>query len=120
MAAKAPGALEPPMRLQPISRQEVDFAEPWQVRAFAIVLALVEGGHLDWEDFRGRLIDQIARADPTSGGPGYYESWLSALESVLTAGSVATAAEIEHRAETIAANPPAPTKAISAGPIRIV
>ncbi len=108
------------MRAHAISPDEVTFAEPWQARIFAMVLAMAERGYVNWDDFRHRLIDEIAAADRNPGaGASYYESWLSALESLLSANSVATKPEIDSRADSIAANPATPTKASSSGPIRI-
>jgi nitrile hydratase accessory protein len=113
-------SLEHLMRSHSIEPGEVVFAEPWQARAFALVLALAERGHLNWEDFRRGLIEHIAKAERAAGAEGdYYGSWLKALEAQLGASSLATTPEIEQRAADLAANPPAPTKATSAGPIRI-
>jgi len=113
-------SLEHLIHSQATSPDEIIFAEPWQARVFAIVLALAESRYLNWEDFRRSLIDQIAGADRTPGANvDYYESWLKALESVLGASSLATTPEIERRASDIAANPPAPTRATSSGPVRL-
>jgi nitrile hydratase accessory protein len=103
------------------------FAEPWEARAFAIALTLSGGKGFSWNEFRERLIAEIAQADVaheggagTDDNPGqYYECWLAALEQVLCAKSLLGAEEIERRAAAIAASPPAPTKAQSRGPIKI-
>ena len=105
---------------------EVVFAEPWEARAFAIAVTLFEGGRFSWNEFRERLVEEIARADsaaalrnsPVEGG-AYYECWLRALEKLLGAKGILSATEIEQRAEAIAASPPTPTKALSRGPIKI-
>lgn len=103
------------------------FAEPWEARAFAIALTLSGGKGFSWDEFRDRLIAEIARDDATSKSRGssdadasrYYECWLAALEQVLCAKSFLGIEEIDRRAAAIAASPPAPTKAQSRGPIRI-
>jgi nitrile hydratase accessory protein len=102
------------------------FAEPWEARAFAIALTLSSGKRFSWDEFRDRLIAEIAQADAVHKGSAasdanepYYECWLAALEQVLCAKSLLGAEEIDRRAEAIAASPPAPTKASSRGPIRI-
>jgi nitrile hydratase accessory protein len=104
------------------------FAEPWEARAFAIALTLSGGKGFSWNEFRDRLIAEIAQADAAhEGGAGgidshsgqYYECWLAALEQVLCAKSLLGAEEIDRRADAIAASPPAPTKAQSRGPIKI-
>jgi nitrile hydratase accessory protein len=56
------------------------FETPWQARAFALAVALRDGGHLSWQAFQQRVADEIA-ADPDGAG-GYYEHWLSALEAL--------------------------------------
>jgi len=105
---------------------DVVFAEPWEARAFAMAVTLFESGRFSWNEFRERLVEEIARADsaaalrdaPVEGG-AYYECWLRALEKLLGAKGILSPAEIERRAEAIAASPPAPTKALSRGPIKV-
>jgi nitrile hydratase accessory protein len=106
--------------------QATVFAEPWEARAFAIALTLSGGKRFSWDEFRDRLIAEIGRADAAHEGSAgsdpnepYYESWLAALEQVLCAKSLLGADEIDRRAAAIAASPPAPTKALSRGPIKI-
>jgi len=105
------------------------FAEPWEARAFALALTLSNGGRFSWDEFRDRLIAEIAKADaaanrevraaPASPGGPYYECWLEALEKILREKGLLNAEEIERRAAAIAASPPARTKARSRGPIKI-
>lgn len=103
------------------------FAEPWEARAFAIAVTLSGGKRFSWDEFRDRLIAEIAQADAvsesradTDSNPGqYYECWLAALEQVLCAKSLLGAEGIERRAAAIAASPPARTKAQSRGPIKV-
>ena len=102
------------------------FAEPWEARAFALALTLSADGRFSWDEFRDRLIDEIARADAVAARDAtqlprgsYYECWLAALEQMLREKALLSAEEIERRAEAIAASPPAPTKAQSRGPVRI-
>ena len=86
----------------PRSNGELVFAEPWESRAFGLALALHDGGAFEWEDFRQELIATIAVWD----GPwSYYECWLVALESVLTARGVVSPAEVDHRALSLAMRP---------------
>ncbi len=55
------------------------FAAPWEGRAFAIAVEVVDRLGLPWEEFRTRLIAAIS-AVPTRP---YYESWAAALEHLL-------------------------------------
>jgi len=118
-----PRSLEELMAARGIAPREVNFAAPWEARAFALALALAERGAFEWEEFRQRLIAQIAAADAAAAAgrstASYYECWLAALEIALKIGNLVNPAELDQRAERIAANPPAPTKASSAGPIKI-
>ena len=63
----------------PRSNGELVFTAPWEGRAFALAVAVVDHAGLPWDAFRLRLIDAIA------GEPGrpYYESWAVALESLV-------------------------------------
>ena len=55
------------------------FPAPWAARAFALAVALNEGGAFGWADFSGALA--AARgADPEGD---YFAAWLAALEAVL-------------------------------------
>jgi hypothetical protein len=60
---------------------ELVFEAPWQGRAVAMALGLVERLGTGWEPFRTRLVAEIA-AQPERP---YYESWLAALESLAAA-----------------------------------
>jgi nitrile hydratase accessory protein len=79
----------------PRSNGELVFAQPWESRAFGVAVALHDAGVIDFEDFRARLIDEIAEWEAAHGtaaaGYRYYERWLAALErTVLDAGLVDT------------------------------
>ncbi len=82
----------------PRKNGELVFAAPWEGRAFGLAVLLSEKGAYAWDDFRTRLVDEIAR-----GGEAYYESWLDALESLLLAREVVTLEEVTKRAEEYAA-----------------
>jgi len=67
------GLAEP---LLPRSNGTLAFDEPWQGRAFAIAILLVEGTGHKWEDFRCWLIDAIADRP----NQPYWDTWVTALE----------------------------------------
>lgn len=65
---------------------EMVFHDEWERRAFAMAVSLAEQGIFDWGEFQQRLSECIAEAereDPRNPRPGYYESWLVALEGLL-------------------------------------
>jgi nitrile hydratase accessory protein len=73
----------------PRDNGELVFSAPWEARAFALAVALVERLDLPWDAFRSRLIEQIAAVPDRP----YYESWATALESlVLSLGLTTTEA----------------------------
>jgi nitrile hydratase accessory protein len=69
----------------PRSNGELVFAAPWEGRALAMAIGVVKALDLAWDEFRLRLVAEIA-AQPERP---YYESWLAALERlVLERGAV--------------------------------
>jgi nitrile hydratase accessory protein len=82
----------------PRDNGELVFAAPWEARAVAMAVALVQQLGLPWDAFRQRLIAAIAD-DPERP---YYESWTTALERLVVSQRLATteaidAAEPEER-----------------------
>ena len=72
--------IDPAVRdLLPRENGELVFDAPWQGRVLAMAVGVVDHLGLDWDDFRRRLIAAIAD-DPERP---YYESWTSALESLV-------------------------------------
>ena len=69
---------------------ELVFEAPWQGRALAMALAVVERRGLDWREFQQRLIAEIA-ARPEAP---YYDCWVAALERLVVDLGVTTADEI--------------------------
>ena len=70
----------------PRDNGELVFQAPWEARAVALAVGLIERQRLPWDDFRQRLITAIA-ADPDRP---YYESWAVALEGLVLAHGLAT------------------------------
>jgi nitrile hydratase accessory protein len=70
----------------PRDNGELVFAAPWEGRAVALAVALVERLDLPWDAFRLRLIEAIAD-DPDRP---YYESWAAALEELVVSLDLAT------------------------------
>ena len=80
----------------PRDNGELVFDAPWQARALAIAVALVDELGLPWDAFRGRLIDEIDK-DPQRP---YYESWSAALESMIVDLDLTTPAALDAAAPT--------------------
>jgi nitrile hydratase accessory protein len=63
------------------------FNEPWEARAFAMVLALHQRGLFTWPQWAAALSRQITQAQAAGDadlGDTYYRHWLRALESLVT------------------------------------
>lgn len=57
----------------------LEFQAPWEGRALAVAVALVERLEIPWDEFRQRLIASIADQPDRP----YYESWAAALEQLV-------------------------------------
>ena len=84
----------------PRDNGELSFAAPWEGRALAIAVALVEQLDLPWDEFRRRLIDAVAEAPDRP----YYESWTVALEDLVVGLGLTTPAALD--AATPSVRPP--------------
>jgi nitrile hydratase accessory protein len=76
------------------------FAEPWQAQAFAIAVKLSDEGHYTWKEWAAALADQLQAAErrgEPDDGSRYYEHWLAALETLVTAKGLADPAALHAR-----------------------
>jgi nitrile hydratase accessory protein len=76
----------------PRDNGELVFSAPWEARALAMAVAVVERLALPWDEFRSRLISAIA-TDPSRP---YYESWAAALEQLVLARGLASARALDE------------------------
>jgi nitrile hydratase accessory protein len=75
----------------PRDNGELVFDAPWQARALALAVAVVERACLPWDAFRLRLVEAIADAPERP----YYESWAVALESLVVSSGLASPAALD-------------------------
>jgi len=64
----------------PRDKGELVFEAPWQARALAVAVALVEKLGLPWDVFRHRLIDAMPRihnVPTTRAGAAHWSRWSS-------------------------------------------
>jgi nitrile hydratase accessory protein len=80
----------------PRDNGDLVFDAPWQARALAVAVAVVEKLDLPWDAFRRRLMEQIA-ADPQRP---YYDSWATALESMILDLDLTTSAALDAATPT--------------------
>ena len=70
----------------PQDGQDPVFKEPWEAKAFAMVLRLHEHGLFSWAEWADALAHEIraARARGEADlGDTYYQHWLRALETIV-------------------------------------
>lgn len=86
----------------PLRGDEPVFDEPWQARAFGLVLSLCDDGTISWEVFQRQLVEEIdssgGDSNEESANHVYYEHWLRALEKVLVDSDVLSDLELLGRA----------------------
>jgi high-affinity nickel-transport protein len=82
------------------------FAEPWQAQAFALAVKLSEQGHFTWKEWAAALANELqgaARRGEPDDGSRYYEYWLAALETLVTAKGLTDPTALSTRKEAWAA-----------------
>jgi nitrile hydratase accessory protein len=104
----ADGPAAPPRR-----NGELAFDAPWESRLFGLTLALHERGEFEWEEFRARLIEAIARFEreqerrrDTAAPYRYWDRWLEAFERLLADKGWCAPAALEERVRALAAREP--------------
>jgi nitrile hydratase accessory protein len=66
--------------------EPLNFAEPWQAQAYALVQTLIEKGLFsagEWSDALGANL----RKRPDDDGAFYYDAWLATLEELVVANT---------------------------------
>jgi nitrile hydratase accessory protein len=81
----------------PRKNGELVFEAPWEGRVFGMAVALSDAQVYDWNDFRDRLVAEIAAADEHGDASGYYERWLASFERLLLDTGVITAEDLDVR-----------------------
>ena len=97
-SGRYPQPAEAPLDVESLPRDNGDlvFDAPWQARALAIAVALVERLDLPWDAFRHRLMAKIAENPQRP----FYESWSAALESLVIDLDLTTDAELDAATPT--------------------
>ncbi len=74
------------------------FAEPWEAKAFAMIVSLADAGHFSWSDWVDRFSAEVATATAIEAAGGkaktYYEQWLDAAETILVEKGVTSRAQL--------------------------
>lgn len=87
----------------PRKNGEMQFMAPWEARVFGMAVAMYDDRRYAWDEFRRRLIEEIADADHHGDDSGYYERWLGSFERLLLETGVVSAGELDQRTAEFAA-----------------
>ena len=85
----------------PRKNGEPVFDAPWQSRAFGMVVGLHTQGIYVWDEFKDRLIEQIAAGDCKDvppDCPAYYYQWVEAFWQLLIEKKILSEQEMLARA----------------------
>lgn len=80
----------------PSSGDQPVFNEPWQARAFAIVLKMHDDGKFEWKDFQELLIEEITTTEKAGTPRHYYENWFIAAERLVEKLGIAHSHEVDN------------------------
>lgn len=76
------------------------FSAPWEARVFAMTLKAREAGLFTWPEWTEALGAELAKDGDGSGGIlGYYDHWLTAFETLLSAKGVAGSGQLAQLKE---------------------
>ena len=110
----APLASASPLLDRALPRLEdanVRFAEPWEARAFAMVVQMSQAGYFTWGEWVECFAREVAAATEEecrgAAPPGYYQQWLQAAEKLMVAKGVVTPDQLQARQFALAAAGPA-------------
>jgi nitrile hydratase accessory protein len=87
----------------PRKNGELQFAAPWEARVFGMAISMYDDRQFVWDDFRNRLVEEIAEADAHCDDSGYYERWLGSFERLLLETGVLSPDELDRRTAEFAA-----------------
>jgi nitrile hydratase accessory protein len=86
------------------------FNEPWEARAFALVVAMSQAGHFTWPQWVESLAHEIAQAQATEAAGGkptsYYEQWQAAAEKLMIDKGMTSVDQLRARRFAIAVSGP--------------
>lgn len=74
------------------------FEAPWHAQAFALAVALQEGGAFDWPEWTqvfGAVLAEQGAASDLDGGDDYFRAWVQALERICSAKGIAGSGDLE-------------------------
>jgi nitrile hydratase accessory protein len=95
----------------PVGSDDAAFAEPWEAKAFAIVVKLTEAGHFTWSEWVAYFSKEVAAATAAEQAgerpKTYYEQWLDAAERIMIDKGVTSKEQLLAKGFAIGAAGPA-------------
>ena len=80
------------------------FAEPWEAKAFAIVVSAHRQGQFDWRDFQQFLVDEIGSSERAGHPRSYYVNWAIATERLFESLGKVSRQMIDNRVRELRPN----------------
>ncbi len=76
---------------------EITFQNPWEAKAFALVVQLHQEEHYTWTEWAEQLSIEIKRAGEKQSGEDYYRLWLKAAELLIVKKGLCEQNELLNR-----------------------
>lgn len=97
------------------------FSEPWQAKAFAIVVQLAENNVFEWKDWVDSFSAEVAKSEQKGYQPetDYYPCWVRALEKLLASNSLLDDQTVAKAVNDTLANWPHPDHIAQSEPVHI-
>lgn len=80
---------------------EMVFREPWEARAFALVVSMSQAGYFTWSEWVDFFSEQVTKATDAeaAGAPvrTYYEQWVDATEALLIEKGLTSSEQLSAR-----------------------
>lgn len=73
------------------------FAEPWEARAFGLVVGACDQGKFDWKDFQQLLVEEIRHSESQAEPRSYYLNWAIAAEKLFASLGALERSDIDRR-----------------------
>lgn len=86
---------------------EQTFAEPWEAKAFAIIVTMAQAGHFTWSEWVDCFSNEVATATAIEAAGGqakpYYEQWLDCAEKLMVAKGMTSVEQLAAKGFAIGA-----------------
>ena len=93
-------ALPPDLQIPRDDRGPV-FAEPWEARAFALVVEMNARGLFPWSDFQSLLVEEIRKSEGQGLCRPYYLNWLLAAERLFERLDLVERGQVDDEVERL-------------------